>query len=470
MRICIIAEGNYPYTVGGVSSWIQMLINSMPEHQFIIYSIGAEEKEKGIFRYKLPGNVEDVKEAFLDIILKEEGTWGKRYSIDSSTKEAMIDLLAGRGLDWNSLFSYLRSKEIGNISDFLMSKSFFDILQDVYRERYSQTSFNDLFWTIRAMILPLLYIIRQDIPVADLYHSVSTGYAGIVGSLAKHLYNKPFVLTEHGIYTREREEEIIKSDWVKIYFKDTWIEYFYGLSKCAYDSADKVITLFNRNMDIQLELGCDPYKTNIIPNGIEVDDFMDIPGKDSSDGYINVGAVVRVVPIKDIKTMLMGFASAKDKISKIRLYIIGPLNEDKDYFEECKQFIESLGIQDVIFTGNVDVKEYLGRMDMMVLSSISEGQPLAILESMACKKPIIATDVGSCRELIYGSNDSYGNAGIIVPVMDYEKMGGAILKLAGNEQMRNIMGNSGFNRVSRLYTREKLITAYKNIYSSYEVI
>src|SRR5690606_25119411 len=129
--------------------------------------------------------------------------------------------------------------------------------------RYPLVPFTEMFWTVRSMILPLFLTIREDIPRADVYHSVSTGYAGVIGALGKILYNRPFLLTEHGIYSREREEEIIKADWVKGYFKDLWIQYFYRLSSCAYDHADRVTTLFNRNREIEIELGCDPNKIDI---------------------------------------------------------------------------------------------------------------------------------------------------------------------------------------------------------------
>ena len=56
MRICLIAEGSYPYVTGGVSSWIQGLMTSMKEHEFIIYAIGAETKQKGKYKYQFPSN------------------------------------------------------------------------------------------------------------------------------------------------------------------------------------------------------------------------------------------------------------------------------------------------------------------------------------------------------------------------------------------------------------------------------
>ena len=69
MRICLLTEGSYPYVVGGVSSWCQMLIQGLPEHEFFIYSIGAEAKNRGDFKYKLPANVVGVQEEFLTSML-----------------------------------------------------------------------------------------------------------------------------------------------------------------------------------------------------------------------------------------------------------------------------------------------------------------------------------------------------------------------------------------------------------------
>ncbi len=59
--------------------------------------------------------------------------------------------------------------------------------------------------------------------------------------------------------------------------------------------------------------------------------------------------------------------------------------------------METLGVKDVVFTGRVNIKDYLGKMDFTLLTSISEGQPLTILESYAAHKPVIATNVGNCR-------------------------------------------------------------------------
>ncbi|MBF1704064.1 MAG: DUF3492 domain-containing protein, partial [Selenomonas sp.] len=69
MRICLLTEGSYPYVVGGVSSWVQMLMEGLPEYEFVVYSIGAEGKDRGKFKYKLPKNCIGIEEVFLDEIL-----------------------------------------------------------------------------------------------------------------------------------------------------------------------------------------------------------------------------------------------------------------------------------------------------------------------------------------------------------------------------------------------------------------
>ena len=62
-------KSSYPYVVGGVSSWVQMLMTGLPEFEFTIYSVGAEEKDRGKFKYTFPDNCTGIQEEFLDRIL-----------------------------------------------------------------------------------------------------------------------------------------------------------------------------------------------------------------------------------------------------------------------------------------------------------------------------------------------------------------------------------------------------------------
>lgn len=463
MKVCLIAEGCYPYVVGGVSTWIQTLISEFSDIEFCIYTIGVNEEDRGKFKYELPQNVTQVQEFFINT--KDTQTKNKKgYRINTVEKSVLKSLMLEEDVKWNQVFDFFSKKEIQPM-EILMGREFLDIAMEVYERSYSRTVFVDFLWTLRSMYLPFFMIIKNPVPKADLYHSVSTGYAGVLASMGKYLYNKPFLLTEHGIYTREREEEIIKAEWTKGYFKDMWIQHFYKLSRCAYNYADKVISLFSVNKDLQIELGCPEDKTIIIPNGIQEEKYTNLPGKKKEEESINIGAIVRVVPIKDIKTMLMAFNEVKMELPNAKFYIMGSIDEDLEYYEECKKILNSLGTKDVFFTGRVDVKQYIGKMDILVLTSISEAQPISILEGMAAKKPWVVTNVGACKELIEGGeDDNLGSAGIVAPTMNISLIASAIIKLGKDKKLRDKMGYVGRSRVKKYYSHQDFINEYFEIY------
>ena len=121
-------------------------------------------------------------------------------------------------------------------------------------------------------------------------------------------------------------------------------------------------------------------------------------------------------------------------------------------------------IPDVEFTGRIQVTEYLGWMDMTILTSISEGQPLTILESFAAHVPVIATDVGNCRGLLYGEDDSFGDAGILTHIMNIEEIANAMVYLAENPAERKKMAEAGYKRLMRKYKIEDMKKTYAKIY------
>ena len=163
--------------------------------------------------------------------------------------------------------------------------------------------------------------------------------------------------------------------------------------------------------------------------------------------------------------MIRAFTYAKETVPNMRLWLMGPMEEDEQYAKECFELVEALKVKDVIFTGRINVKEYLGRMDFTILTSISEGMPLTILESYAARKPVIATDVGNCRELIYGGGqDECGTAGILTHIMNITEIAQAIIELAKSEELRHKMGECGYNRVSRFYRIEQMRQTYSEIY------
>ena len=79
LKVCIVAEGCYPYVVGGVSSWIHSLINSFPETEFILLTIVANRSFRGKFVYELPENLAEVHELYLEDEDWYQNKKGKEY-------------------------------------------------------------------------------------------------------------------------------------------------------------------------------------------------------------------------------------------------------------------------------------------------------------------------------------------------------------------------------------------------------
>ena len=229
MRICLILEGCYPYVHGGVSTWMHQYIKEMKEHEFVLWVIGAHAEDKGKFVYELPENVVEVKEVFLDDALHVKDTGKLLHIFTREEQDSLRELMDCGRPDWEVLFRLYHDKKINPMS-FLKSEEFLEILEKSCLEKYPYTAFADAFHTMRSMLLPVLYLLGSEVPQADVYHAICTGYGGMLACLGGYVYQKKVLLTEHGIYTREREEEIIRAKWVMATYKKQWISFFYMLS------------------------------------------------------------------------------------------------------------------------------------------------------------------------------------------------------------------------------------------------
>lgn len=468
MRVCLICEGSYPYVPGGVSSWVQMLCSQFRDVEFVIWAIATTKEEMSEYAYPIPENVKEIRTLYMgDAVFKKSG---RKIKLTREEKESLKSLLNSSvdDINWTGVLD-LAKQHHHHMSDLLMSESFFDVCMEEYRRQNSKKVFLHFLWNFRGIYFPLMYILSQEIPKADIYHALSAGYAGILGSCASYMERVPLLLSEHGIYSREREEDIIRSEWVAGEFKGLWIDFFKKLAFIAYQQASVVTTLFGTNRSLQIELKCPPEKIVIIPNGVNAGDF-DCCRKKERSGPMTLGAVLRVVPIKDVKTMLLAFDIVKQAAPEVRLKIMGNCAEDPVYYHECMELLDELGTEDVEFLGQVNIKEHLPEVDLLLLSSISEGQPLAILEGLAAEIPFVATNVGDCRALLEGEreDDRFGTAGLVVPAMNSEAMAQAILRCIRDPGLITSMGQAGRKRVEAYYSREEMLKAYRSVYEHLE--
>ena len=421
MRICLVLEGCYPYVHGGVSTWMHSYIEAMKEHEFVLWVIGAKAEDRGKFVYDLPSNVVEVHEVFLDDALRLSGERAQ-VSFTAEELQALRELVNLGSPDWDVLFNLFHTKGVHPLS-FLQSHEFIDLFTQICMEEYPYVAYAD-------------------------------------GSIN----HAPVLLTEHGIYTREREEEIISAEWVLPAFRPRWIRFFYMLSEQIYHRAWRITSLFGRARLIQIDMGAPADACQVIPNGIQYERFCDIPLK-PDDGWVDIGAVVRMAPIKDVKTLIHAFHELSSHVDNVRLHILGGV-DDQEYADECYELVEQLGVRNLEFTGRVNVVEYMRKLDFTVLTSISEGQPLSVLESFAAARPCVTTDVGCCRELLEGEDgDDFGTAGFYVPPMYREGLSRAMERMCSSRTLRETMGQIGRNRVNAYYRHERMLDDYRKLYA-----
>jgi glycosyltransferase involved in cell wall biosynthesis len=130
--------------------------------------------------------------------------------------------------------------------------------------------------------------------------------------------------------------------------------------------------------------------------------------------------------------------------------------------------VASLGLQDnVKFLGFQKLTDLLPQIGLVVLSSISEALPLVILEGYAAGVPTVTTDVGSCRQLVYGLDEedqALGPSGEVVGIADPQALAEAALRLLGDEAAWHRAAQAGITRVERYYTHPVMFSRYRAVY------
>lgn len=487
--VCLILEGTYPFVTGGVSSWTHQLITHLPETRFHLYCLIAE-REPGPWRFPRPDNVVGV--TTLSLGGAAEVLEGEGRMLESEEEKALIgmlrsfhtSLLGGHPEAFRTLFE--RFRQTGFSPELFRTLSAgrqaWSLIGEFYQAQFAHESFIDFFWMWRTTHLPLFSLLSAPLPRARLYHSLASGYAGMLGVMGKLAYDRPFVLTEHGLYTRERKIEIALAQWIgksqqdeatvrpiRETVKGFWMRIFEQLGRIVYHYSDMIVTLFEGNRSLQIRDGADPEKTRVIPNGIAIGErTVRAPAPRDPGAERVVGFIGRVVPIKDVKTFIQACRLVVDQFPRVRILIMGPLDQDPEYARECQNLVELLEISDkVTFMGSVRVDDYLPSLDLLVLTSLSEAQPLVIMEGAVYEVPTVATRVGACDELINGrlrEDRLLGPGGIVTSVGNPDETALAILRILRDEDLSRRMGRAARIRMERFYREEAVFSAYREIY------
>ena len=480
--ICIIVEGCYPYIPGGVSAWIDWLMKSQPGTSFSVVALWPRPM-KIKSRYAPPPNMLQLDHLYLQQFGAHPTTWGEAPVGIEKLGESFTRLMTGGGAfalsEVMEELAILRRKY--EISQLFNSPVAWQLAQDMYRREMPNGSFLHYFWAWRALLGGLLSVLEFPLPRAKAYHTISTGYAGLFAARAQIESGRPAVLTEHGIYTNERRIELLMADWVadtidkghvltdpRVDLRDMWIRTFEAYARTCYETMTDVITLYSDNQNPQRLLGADERKLKVIANGIDVDRFAKIAPA-AADARPTISLIGRVVPIKDVKTYIEAARILKVSVPDLRAWVLGPTDEDPEYYQECLAIVSEFGLEDtVMFTGSVNVLDYLGQIHVMVLTSLSESQPLVVLEAGAAGIPFVSTDVGSCREIIEGPVTEYprlGHGGVVTHLAAAEEIAEACGRMLLDHGLRRGSGEALRSRVAAHYTSQKAANAYTSLYA-----
>src|SRR5437660_921400 len=215
--ICLLVEGAYPYVLGGVSAWLHALISNLPDLTFTLLSIGTRPEQQREALYRLPDNVVEFREVFINDARRLKKRRGSKHASPAwDTFHALHEAVAlGKVYDLAALQPLLSEPGFAGLtaSALFHAHASWELLVKLYELYAPQVAFADFFWTFRFTYLPIFAIFETTLPQAQVYHAVSTGYSGLLGALAKIRTGRPFIITEHGLYTREREIEIAQATW-----------------------------------------------------------------------------------------------------------------------------------------------------------------------------------------------------------------------------------------------------------------
>lgn len=475
INIALLCEGTYPHMQGGVSVWCDQLIAGLPEHSFEVYAISGQRiSQEG---WKLPPNVKRLVSVPLwDVPSydRQPGNgrgWHNQDALDAAYSQLLYSLLIGTndtGLFLAALRKIFEYAQVGDLTQALTTRrntaQLYQMWRTYGRSSSTFTRQGDLLLqptlddALQASVW-LEHFLRPlscPPPRVDVCHAASNGLSPLLAFSCKWAYGTPFVLTEHGIYLRERFLELRHSTHTPA-FKSFLMRFYRLLTSAAYQMADLITPGSHYNERWEVRNGADPDRIRPVYNGINPAFF---PTPTAEPSAPTISWVGRIDPLKDLGTLIRAFGVVRESMPDARLRMFGAVPRGNEgYAQHCQAMIDQFGLKGAAtFEGRIDdVVDAYHAGHMVALTSISEGFPYTLIEAMASGKATVATDVG-------GVTEALGSTGLIVPSRDHGAVAQASLTLLGNAGLRNTLGQAARTRVLSQFTLESFLHVYRHIY------
>ncbi|MCX5195562.1 GT4 family glycosyltransferase PelF [Streptomyces sp. NBC_00249] len=461
-RVTLLTEGTYPHSHGGVSVWCDQLVQGMPDLDFDVIAVTGTGRES--LAWDLPGHVHSVR----SVPMWGAPPEGRRPCGRAARRlaaayerflTALVDPRAEAAFA-PALYTMARAAGDGHLSPFLRDNRAISILAAVWNRpglaiRESRPTLRDAL-TATSLLEHALRPLAAPPPTHGVAHAVSGGVAVLPGLAGLERHDVPLLLTEHGVYLRERYLGYRTAPY-RWPVKAVVLGFFRLLAEESYRRA-ALITPGNRyNRLWEEEGGAAPESIRTVYNGVDPAAF---PPAGPEPDAPTLSWAGRVDPIKDLETLIRAFDLVRRQVPEARLRLFGGTPRGGEaYRERCEALARELGHADaVVFEGRVDdIKDAYAAGNVVMLSSISEGFPFTLIEAMSCGRVTVSTDVGGVREAV-------GDTGLVVPPRDPAAMAAAALELLADAPRRAAMGEAARLRVVEQFTLRQTIDTFRSIY------
>jgi polysaccharide biosynthesis protein PelF len=471
LRITLVGEGTYPYEPGGVSLWCHQLIEGMPEHSFTAVCLTVDGTEAHYWPHldnlvetvniplwtarrhisrrlrRAPKGFADLHDPFLRSLVPAAGT----TSVTPDNADVLVSALRG-------MFEYAQARDLAAA---LVSNDSIDRMLQVWNDGLASHAgrtplvLQDALTAtdrIEHMLRPLSHP-----PVkGDVSHLSMNGLSAVIGLTGKWTYGTPMLMSEHGVYLRERYLGL-GADSVSHPVKEVLQRFHRTLATAAYRNCDLLTPHSTHNRRWQLYNGADPARMKTMYNGIDPADFPKADGEPERPTIVFVG---RIDPLKDLHTLIRAFAIVRQRLPNAQLRMFGPVTAgNQTYAATCVELVNELGLSDCAsFEGRIPNQLHAYQAGHVVaLTSVSEGFPYTVVESMSTGRAQVCTNVG-------GVSEAVGDAGFVVPPRDHEAVAEACVRLLEDDELRTTMGARARSRVLERFTLQQWTEAYRDIY------
>ena len=370
-RVLLTTEGTYPYAMGGVSSWCDLLVKSLTGFDWQVLPIVAPDGRPPTF--ELPEHAREVGR--IEVWSEELPKGGRPRRSARRVGEALPAVLARHLVGWEgdvdavvAAWTWCRRHPAGVRRVFRSDRgwaAFLGALREVLAERVPEAGtppaldlveaarlYQTLYWVARTAAAPT--------PDTDVLHVTAAGWSAIPAVVHKALHGTPMVLTEHGVYVREAYLAAARNgDSPGTRFAATRLAR--GLARVAYEAADVVAPVTDANAHWEMGLGIDPAKILVLHNGLRPPAEPTLAPRTRT--VVSVG---RVDPLKDVHTMLRVAAQALAFVPDARFEHYGPVPSGEEaYGRSCLALHDRLGLRERFRfrgpTGDPDARRPLGR-------------------------------------------------------------------------------------------------------------